>query len=86
MFQINQESKSQLHNVLANLITMTANIKSEGRIDTYAYKLGVLKILNDPIRSEFYGKSIDEIITDMSIMSDDLVFEMSSEEPVNLFL
>lgn len=86
MYQINQESKSQLHNVLANLITMTAKIKSDGRIDSYAYKVGVLKLLNDPIRSDYYGKTIDEIIMDMSIMSDDLMYEMSHHEPVNVFI
>ena len=86
MYQINQESKSQLHNVLANLITMTAKIKSDGRIDSYAYKVGVLKLLNDTIRSDYYGKTIDEIIMDMSIMSDDLMYEMSHHEPVNVFI
>ena len=86
MYQINQESKSQLHNVLANLITMTAKIKSDGRIDSYAYKVGVLKLLNDHIRSDYYGKTIDEIIMDMSIMSDDLMYEMSHHEPVNVFI
>jgi len=82
---ITPESKSQLHNILANLLTLESRLKHQ-RFDSYAYKVGVLKELKNPIRSVYYGMTLDQIIQEISILSDEVVRSASEEESVNLLL
>ena len=77
--------RSDNRNILANLLTLESRLKHQ-RFDSYAYKVGVLQELKNPIRSVYYGMTLDQIIQEISILSDEIVRSASEEESINLFL